>query len=131
MADELHEKWQLLFQVRNRGLKVLEEKRAEKLLGNSLEAEVILEAPERLFNLLSDNQSVLEDLFIVSRVTLRRAPEGQELTPEAALDKLQVSVARTSAGKCERCWKYSETVGESPDHPSICRRCARVIQHQQ
>ena len=131
VADRLHEKWQLLFQVRNRGLKVLEEKRAEKLLGNSLEAEVILEAPERLFNLLKDNHSVLEDLFIVSRVTLRKASGGHDLTPEAALDKLQVSVVRTSAGKCERCWKYSETVGESPDHPSICRRCSQVIQHQQ
>jgi isoleucyl-tRNA synthetase len=126
--DALHAKWQLLFQVRTRGLKVLEEKRAEKLLGNSLEAEVILEAPERLFALLTDNHAVLEDLFIVSRVTLRRTTGGEDLTPEAALDTLRVSVVRTAAGKCERCWKYSDTVGTSPDHPSLSRRCAQVIQ---
>ncbi len=126
----LAEKWQMLFQVRNRGLKMLEEKRAEKLLGNSLEAEIVLEAPEQLFNLLTDNHSVLEDLCIVSRVTLRKASGGPELTPAAAMDKLQVSVVRTAAGKCERCWKYSETVGESPAHPSLCRRCAQVIQQQ-
>ncbi len=124
----LDEKWQLLFQVRNRALKVLEEKRAEKLLGNALEAEVVLEAPEQLFNLLNENHAVLEDLFIVSRVTLRTASGGHDLTPEAALDRLLVSVIRTAAGKCERCWKYSETVGESAEHPSICRRCAQVIQ---
>ena len=129
-APQLHEKWQLLFQVRGRGLKVLEEKRTAKLLGNSLEAEIILEAPDRLFNLLKDNHSVLEDLFIVSRVTLRRSSEGHDLTPEAALERLQVNVVRTAAAKCERCWKYSETVGEFPDHPSICSRCAQVIKHQ-
>jgi isoleucyl-tRNA synthetase len=130
VADTLREKWQLLLQVRNRVMKVLEEKRAAKVLGNALEAEIILEAPDRLFDMLQDNHAVLEDLFIVSRVTLRRASGGQELTTEAALEKLQVSVVRTTAGKCERCWKYSETVGESLDHPSICRRCAQVILHQ-
>ena len=29
--------------------------------------------------------------------------------------------------KCERCWKYSTEVGENPDHPTLCHRCAEAI----
>jgi len=124
---KLHDKWQGLFQARNAVLKVLEEKRAEKLIGNSLEAEVNIEAPETLFLFLEDYQDILEDLFIVSKVNLSELPSGKELTLEASLETLHVSVTRTPGEKCERCWKYSETVGEDRDHPTICHRCARVV----
>ena len=29
--------------------------------------------------------------------------------------------------KCERCWMYSETVGNHEDHPTICTRCYNNI----
>ena len=124
---KLHDKWQGLFQARDAVLKVLEEKRAEKLIGNSLKAEVTIEAPEKLFLSLKDYQDMLEDLFIVSKVNLSELPSGKELTLEASLEALNVSVTKAPGEKCERCWKYSETVGEDRDHPTICHRCAHVV----
>jgi len=124
---KLHDKWQGLFQARDAVLKVLEEKRAEKLIGNSLKAEVNIEAPEKLFLSLKDYQDMLEDLFIVSKVNLSELPSGKELTLEASLEALNVSVTKAPGEKCERCWKYSETVGEDRDHPTICHRCAHVV----
>jgi len=124
---QLHDKWQRLFQVRDVVLKVLEEKRAEKLMGNSLEAEVSLEAPDNLFLFLKSCQDILEDLFIVSKVTISQPSSSKELTLEASLEALEVKVSRAPGKKCERCWKYIETVGEDGDHPTICHRCAQVV----
>ena len=125
--SHLHEKWQRLFQVRNTVLKVLEEKRAGKLIGNSLEAEVDLEAPENLYLFLKSCQDILEDLFIVSKVTLSKPHSDKELTLETSLEALEVKISRAPGKKCERCWKYSETVGENCDHPTICHRCSKVV----
>lgn len=125
--SQLHEKWQRLFQVRDVVLKVLEDKRTEKLIGNSLEAEVRLEAPENLYLFLKSCQDMLEDLFIVSKVTISKLSSGKELTLEASLESLKIDISRALVKKCERCWKYSETVGEDRDHPTICHRCANVV----
>ncbi len=38
-----------------------------------------------------------------------------------------IAVFKASGGKCERCWKYDETVGKNPDHPDVCSRCASVL----
>ena len=123
----LYEKWQLLFQVRDVVLKVLEEKRAEKLIGNSLEAEVTLKAPDKLFLFLKDCEDILEDLFITSKVTLQKSSSGEDLNVEASVEALEAHVSRIPGKKCERCWKYSTTVGEDQDHPTICHRCAHVV----
>ena len=124
---QLHEKWQRLFQTRDVVLKVIEEKRADKLIGNSLETEVKLEAPDKLFLFLRDCQDILEDLFIVSKVNISRLSFGKDLTLEASLDNLKVDILRTTSKKCERCWKYNESVGEDKDHPIICHRCAQAV----
>ena len=40
---------------------------------------------------------------------------------------VQVSVAKSSAGKCERCWNYREAVGADAEHPTLCDRCLEAI----
>ena len=125
---KLHDKWQGLFQARDAVLKVLEEKRAAKLIGNSLEAAVRLEAPDCLFDFLNECEELLEDFFIVSDVTLVRQSQSTDLNLDAALENLHIAVARTAAQKCERCWKYSGSVGHDHEYPTLCHRCAQVIE---
>ena len=125
--EQLYEKWQRLFQLRTMVLKVLEEKRAEKVIGNSLQAEVTLEAPDPLVHFLEGSRELLEDLFIVSKVTLVKRPRETEPHLDAALERLCITVSKTTAGKCERCWKYSESVGHDRDCSTLCHRCAQVI----
>jgi isoleucyl-tRNA synthetase len=38
-----------------------------------------------------------------------------------------IAVFKAVVGKCERCWKYDESVGKTPDHPDVCSRCAAVL----
>jgi len=61
----------------------------------------------------------LGTLFIVSKVTLTQRP-GVEVP-------LKVSVDKSKASKCERCWNYREAVGKDASHPTLCDRCLEAI----
>ncbi len=38
-----------------------------------------------------------------------------------------VSVFKADGEKCERCWKYDVKVGADKNHPTVCARCATVL----
>jgi isoleucyl-tRNA synthetase len=105
-----------LLAVRESVLKELEKARAGGLIGNSLEAGVVLKAPEPQAGLLRRYAGDLPILFIVSAVSI-----------EAAAGELEVVVGRAPGAKCERCWNYSTFVGRSREHPTLCARCEAVV----
>ena len=65
----------------------------------------------------------LADLMIVSHVNLVKGEGGNA----SAVEGLGIAVAHAEGGKCERCWKYSESVGAHAEHPTLCARCASVV----
>ena len=115
---ELLARWDRLFQVRAAVQKALEEKRAEKTIGASLEGSVRLLAGPEAFGLLSAYQDQLADLFIVSEVTLEQKEDGE----------VEVNVRHADGAKCERCWHWSDTVGSDARWPTIDARCVRQIE---
>jgi isoleucyl-tRNA synthetase len=40
---------------------------------------------------------------------------------------LRIRVLPAASRKCERCWVHESSVGESPEHPTICRRCRDAL----
>ena len=38
-----------------------------------------------------------------------------------------MGVIKAIGMKCDRCWYYSETVGDDHDHPDVCPRCASAV----
>ena len=106
-----------LLAVREKVLKELEKARESKLIGNSLEARVTLKAPAAEAAFLEAHRADLAALFIVSEVAVE----------PAAGDELAVAVTRAAGEKCERCWSYSTSVGQSADHPTFCARCERAV----
>jgi isoleucyl-tRNA synthetase len=123
LDEELAERWKRLLTVRDKVLAVLEGARKEKLIGNSLEAEVKIRANHLLYDLLSRHEGELAALFIVSRVGL--IPAGPGETEEGR--ELEVRVNRVKGERCERCWNYSEALGRDPSHPTLCPRCTAVM----
>jgi len=99
-------------------LKALEAARQSKQIAGSLEARVLLGANSDLSGLLERYSSWLPALFIVSQVELEGGDGAGELI---------VRVERAHGSKCERCWNYSERVGESPEWPTLCERCVATI----
>jgi isoleucyl-tRNA synthetase len=128
--ENLAYRWKILLKVRERVLKALEEARANKMIGNSLEAKVTIKSPERLLSFLQSYPlNELEDIFIVSKIELLSLDGHQDLSLEDAWEKIEVTINIFPAKKCERCWKYSETVGEEKEMPTLCHRCSEVVRN--
>jgi isoleucyl-tRNA synthetase len=36
-------------------------------------------------------------------------------------------VERSKQSKCDRCWRYVPDVGDNPDYPTVCLRCAEAL----
>ena len=113
--EKLAARWEKLFPVRDEVLKSLEEARAAKLIGSSLEAKVILAATGETLDLLRTYADDLRFIFIVSQVELT---EGEALS---------IKVEKAEGEKCERCWNYSLLVGANVRYPAACERCAEAL----
>jgi isoleucyl-tRNA synthetase len=70
LNTELEKRWEDLTIIRDEVNKALELKRAEKLIGNSLEAKVIISSKNKYNDLLKAYKDFLPTLFIVSAVEL-------------------------------------------------------------
>ena len=121
--DELGARWERLLSIRGTVTKALELGRKEGILGNSLQAKVLI-YPGRSedADLLEGFRELLPTVLIVSQVELHASGEaiGEDVLVE---DHISVAVFRADGEKCERCWNYSETVGKSERHSSLCSRC--------
>lgn len=124
--SQLEERWKDLLGIRDEINKALEIKRAEKFIGNSLEAQVKIYLPDRYRALCESYKDLLPVLFLVSSVQLSndRLSGSYESTN---IEGLQVLVEKASGGKCLRCWNWSESVGKFGDSPDLCERCYQVI----
>ncbi len=117
-SDEFVSKWEFIYSTRETVNKVLEEKRNEKLIGKSLEANIIIHCGESLYEKYNALTEELKDILIVSGVSASK--DGNDEVPE-------IEVIKAEGDKCERCWSYSNTVGSDSEHPTLCARCAAVV----
>ena len=119
------ENWPRLIAVRNEVLKALEVARNEKLIGSPLEAKVVLAPDGAWASLLQGYRSFLPTLFIVSQVEL--SADLMAGAAETPLPELKLRIDKASGRKCERCWNYSERVGEDTRYPTVCERCSAAL----
>ena len=124
--QELEARWGNLFLLRNEVNKSLEMRRAEKFIGNSLEAKVILTLPENYKSILSNYSDFLPTFFIVSAVEISDTIRADS-HKSSEIDGLEIAVERAPGSKCQRCWNWSEFVGTFDHAPELCERCERVI----
>ncbi|WP_448375420.1 isoleucine--tRNA ligase [Fervidobacterium sp.] len=120
--ETLLEEFQQLLLIRDDVLKALENARANDVIGHSLDAHVMLEAKnEELKSLIAKYESMLEEFFIVSKVTITENLSGfnGQFT--------NVFVERAEGQKCQRCWKHHPDTGKDEEHPETCPRCSAVL----
>jgi len=101
--------------LRLRGVigQTIERARQEKLIGNTLEARVVLQSDSDVTQKVA--QEELAEFFIVSDLMINQAKEAS------------ASVTKTPYAKCARCWRHQPTVGASKAHPDLCDRCESVV----
>jgi isoleucyl-tRNA synthetase len=119
---DLLERWTRLIDLREHVLAEIEPLRKDKRIGSSLQARVVVSAPEAELAFLERYARHLPMLFIVSEVELRPAPAGSD-----AEARPRVSVERASGVKCERCWRYVPAVSSDPAWAGLCDRCQEAL----
>ncbi len=129
LDDTLDAEWSRLLEVRREIAKALETARAQGLIGSGLEAAVtIAAAPEDLPELLRRKRDLLPTLLIVSQVAFDRPASTPAVVHESQeIPGLVIGIDRARGRKCERCWMWTERVGESAAHPGLCERCLPIV----
>jgi isoleucyl-tRNA synthetase len=120
-VQQLRSDWDTLFTVRQEANKAMEGARSSKLIGQNLEAQIVIAASGNLYDVLQRNLAQIRPLLIVSDVQLVRSESGNGSAP------VNVTVNRAPGEKCERCWNYSTHVGEDKNYPTICERCSGAL----
>ena len=123
-ADEaLGTKWATIRKIRSSVTSAIEQARNDGKVGGSLQAVISLAMPQQMADLLSGQD--LAGLFITSSAEMQvgDVPAGAFTTDD--LPEVGVIVGQANGGKCQRCWKVLDEVGE--DKP-ICGRCDDVVQ---
>ena len=125
------EKWETAAKLRDDVNVVLELARADKKIGKALEARVSLHADDddAAKALMSTVGISLSEVFIVSDCNITNAPPAEDAVTGKGSNYpgLTVEVNKARGAKCERCWIQSAKVGENPDYPTLCPRCAAVV----
>jgi isoleucyl-tRNA synthetase len=91
----------------------VERARQEKLIGNALEAAVVLRCEKETISSIPTEQ--LEEFFILSELKIESGNEPAAL------------ISKTAHTKCARCWRHRPSVGKSAAHPELCDRCEAVV----
>ncbi|MFP7469711.1 isoleucine--tRNA ligase [Niallia taxi] len=126
-AQALTEKWSKFLNLRDDVLKALEEARNQKVIGKSLAAKVSLYVREDAKELLDSIEENLKQLFIVSGFEI--AGKFEEAPDNALkLENTAIVVAKAEGETCDRCWTVTLDVGTVEEHPTLCARCATVVQ---
>ncbi len=126
LSPEEADRWEKLFQIRKDVSKAIEIARENDLIGDSLEARVLIAASPKIKELLENFEDYLPAHFIVSEIELVDGVEDPTHTSELFKD-LKVGIEKAGGEKCERCWNYSPAVGSFDEYPGICERCMNVI----
>ena len=104
---KLCNKWIKLFKIKQEANIAIEEKRSNKEIGSSLEAEIKITANNENFELLEGLN--LAEYFITSKAEKIKSKDQE---------KLKIEVKKTTGNKCPRCWKILE---------NKCSRCDDAI----
>ncbi|KAG5929590.1 hypothetical protein E4U42_005294 [Claviceps africana] len=107
----------------------LEQAREAKAVGSSLQCSILINTDDaQLAQTLGFYHDELDAIFVVSRVDVNRAFEGQPAWQYTREIEIQGSPAGTvhvmppQQEKCSRCWRY---LAEQED--GLCRRCDDVV----
>ena len=126
----LLQKYEFLLQVRGEINRGLEEARKDKTIATAQEARVFLAASQDdLLGQLRQQAPELQTLAQIAELTI--LPSAADLPtpglPGQDLQGLTVAVEKAGGGKCVRCWFHYPGVGDDPQHPQLCARCAQVL----
>jgi isoleucyl-tRNA synthetase len=120
--EAINKKWKIIKDVRKVITGALELKRAEKIIGSSLEASIIIYASSDIISCLKNIN--LSEIAITSSAKLIESQNHNEGFSINEIEEVSVLVNKAVGHKCNRCWKITEEIKNKED---ICLRCENAI----
>jgi len=122
--EEIVAKWDKIITLREIVTKAIEPVRAEKKIGSSLEAAVSIKVNDpEVEAILRTIEDEIAGVFITSQATLISDSQvPQNLLNQHEEDVYKIYVTSAVGEKCDRCWKFSETLSSG-----ICTCCQEAI----
>ena len=125
--EDIMELWDGFMEVRTNVLKALEEARNSKLIGKSFEAKVTIYPNEPKAMLLNALNTNLAQVLIVSDLVVEKP--ATEVPEEAVrFNDVAILVESAQGETCQRCRAIKEDVGSHKDLPTLCDRCAEIVE---
>ena len=118
---ELSNKWIAIKNIRKVITGAIEKKRAEKLIGSSLEAHINIYLTVKIKNEIKNIN--FAEVAITSSFEILNYEDGNSYFCIEDIADISIDVKKTKGEKCERCWKYKEDLTSD----NICDRCEKVI----
>ncbi|MGL6115341.1 isoleucine--tRNA ligase [Cetobacterium sp. SF1] len=131
IREDLENKWNEIIKIRKDANKVLEKARQgeNRIIGNSLDAKISIFVDDKNLNdFMMENSKLLTDVLIVSQLEIV-GQKDESFTKGEEQPIAYFKVFHADGEKCDRCWKYSTDLGENPEHPTTCPRCAGVLEN--
>ena len=129
-VKQIEEDWDHLLTLREEVLKVLEEARTAKEISNRpSEVEVTIGWLNSVAchpnPIIERYHQILPELLGVAQVHLADA-----IVTEGNVEKgaFYVHAKPAKGSKCERCWRFTEDVGNDAHYPTVCLRCADALE---
>jgi isoleucyl-tRNA synthetase len=124
--SDIGKKMEALVDIKKDALKALELKRAEKIIGTSLEADLhIFAKDEQTKSWLKEMKDDLTIFFQAAKVEIL----DEKKTGLFEYDKSFILADRTGGKKCVRCWNYRDKIGTDAKHPELCPRCTEIVKN--
>ena len=116
----------MILQAKEAINKVIEDQRNQGNVKGSLEADIEVFADAELMKSLAKLGDELRFVTITSKATLSSLADGND-AEQSLMAGLKVSLKRSEANKCVRCWHFIDDVGSNDQHPEVCGRCISNI----
>lgn len=117
--ESLVEEIENIFRVRDKVNEKLEKARQDKLLGQSLDAQVLISgsSEDSTFKLLKKYENLLPEFFIVSQVNLK----------ENAGNELEIIVKQAEGVRCPRSWRWVPYLVTVENFGDVSPRCKDAL----
>ena len=107
--DELNSKWEKIKKIRDEAYISIENKRANKIIGSSLEANINIKLKGNLYN-ISKNEDFSE-ICITSHASI--------VQDDNIENDIEILTEKAEGNKCPVCWKISKEICEKHGHLSV------------
>ena len=114
--QEILHRFEALLALRGEVSQALELAQRDGVIANPLEAVVRVTTEDPiLLAAAAEGMAGIEEFLILSNLAITSGSKG-------------ITISKSGAAKCERCWRHRDDVGSHPEHTTLCGRCVEAVE---